>query len=57
MLCFKDRTFCCSKAHKPNCDRQWTPQLQEEAERWWKGPNPPVAFSDFCSEGSNNESR
>jgi hypothetical protein len=54
-MCFMDRTFCMSKDCKGDCGRQWTQELQEQAEKWW---NPeglpelrdqaPVAFGYFC---------
>jgi hypothetical protein len=50
MLCFKDRTFCSATKHKPGCTRQWTPELQREADKWWGKPGAPVAFSNFCEE-------
>lgn len=50
MMCFKDRTFCSSKTHKSDCNRQFTPELQAEARRWWGKEGAPVAFSDFCGE-------
>lgn len=49
MICFRDKTFCNSPNCQGKCGRQWTPALQEEAERWWGGPGAPVAFSSFCS--------
>ena len=50
MICFLDMTFCCSETHKPDCDRQWTPELQAAADRWWSGfpGSAPVAFSPYC---------
>jgi hypothetical protein len=48
MICFRDMTFCCSEQHASDCDRQWTPELQAQAERWWGSANAPVAFSAFC---------
>jgi len=49
VICFNDTTYC----NNPNCDgscgRQWTPQLQLQAEHWWGGPNVPVTFADFHS--------
>jgi hypothetical protein len=53
MLCFKDKTFCSSKTHKPECDRQWTPELQKEAEEWARQSglsNVPVSFAPLCGE-------
>ncbi len=50
MLCYKDKTFCASEVHKPDCKRQFTKQDQKDAEKWWGKPNPPVAFAYFCDE-------
>lgn len=49
MMCFRDKVFCNAKEHRPECDRRWTPELQEAADRWWGGPGAPVAFADMCS--------
>lgn len=48
MMCFRDTTFCSSPGCQGNCGRQWTDQLQREADRWWGKPGAPVAFADFC---------
>lgn len=52
MICFLDKTFCSSPNCTGKCRRQWTSELQAQAEKWWKNMpgEPPVAFSDFCSE-------
>lgn len=50
MICFKDRTFCCSPNCQNKCGRQWTEELRKQAEEWWGGPDAPVAFSYFCGE-------
>lgn len=50
MICFRDMTFCCSEVHTNDCTRQWTPELQAAADRWWqgcKGPAP-VCFAPLC---------
>ncbi len=54
MICFRDMTFCSSKVHRPDCRRQWTTELQFEADEWWvrgggQRGEAPVAFSEFCS--------
>jgi hypothetical protein len=54
MLCFRDKTFCSSKNHRPDCDRQWTLELEAAAEKWWGGPGAPVAFAPLC-DAPNNE--
>lgn len=55
MMCFRDMTFCSSKEHKPDCSRQWTPELSAAAERWWGKPGAPVAFAPFCDEQPINQ--
>jgi len=45
MICYRDMTFCnyyktCSNGK--DCERAFTPGVQEAAERWMK--NPPVCF-------------
>jgi hypothetical protein len=55
MICFKDRTFCCAPNCKNECGRQWTDELQRQADEWWGGPGAPVAFSDFCSKEEGKE--
>jgi hypothetical protein len=48
VICFRDRTYCSRTEHAPDCERQWTPELQAEAERWWGGPDAPVCFGPCC---------
>lgn len=59
MICFKDRTFCCSKDCKNECGRQWTKELQEEANKWAKDSGfedgAPIAFSYFCGGSIDDE--
>lgn len=52
MLGFRDMTFCASKDCIGKCGRQWTSELQAQAENWWGSPEAPVAFSLFCGEES-----
>lgn len=51
-MSFQDRTFCpltdCAKAHR--CPRGLTPAIQQEAEKWWGGPNPPFSLFDVTPE-------
>lgn len=52
MLCFRDITFCNHPACDGSCGHKWTPELAEEAQRWWAPwgieGDPPVAFTkDF----------
>lgn len=48
MMYFRDQTFCSN----PDCTcgpyRKWTQELEDEAHHWWKGPDAPVVFADFC---------
>jgi hypothetical protein len=53
MLCYKDKTFCCSKVHKATCTRQFTKQDAIDAEKWWGNKDYPVAYADFCQEANN----
>lgn len=51
MLCYRDRTYCGSKVHKPDCDNQFVPD--ENYRRWSKElhmKNGPVAYADFCGD-------
>jgi hypothetical protein len=45
MLCFEDITFCTFYAdciHQYTCNRPLTSEVQEQAEKWWGKPNPPI---------------
>lgn len=44
MLCYKDRTYCGSKKHKPDCKRQITPEELAHA----KEIGLPIAYADYC---------
>ena len=50
MICYRDITFCGSKTHKPDCDRQFTAEDAQGAKKWWGSDDAPVAFADFCGE-------
>lgn len=38
MMCYKDKTFCeYSNCYKfDRCDRAFTPEVNESAQKWWK---------------------
>jgi hypothetical protein len=47
MICYKDMTFCkhykdCAIAYK--CHRPLTPEVQADADKWWKGEGAPIAI-------------
>lgn len=44
MICYKDRTYCGSKAHKDDCRDQITEWELNDA----KLNKLPVAYADFC---------
>ena len=44
MLSYKDKTFCASKKHMKDCDRQITSEEKNEADKL----NLPVAWAYFC---------
>ena len=46
MICYKDKTFCASKIHKPECDRQITQEELDDA----KFCDIPIAWAYFCGE-------
>lgn len=46
MMCYLDMTFCtlykqCKKGK--DCGRALTREVEQAAERWWRGPNAPIA--------------
>ena len=47
MMCYKDMTFCSAECANFDCERQYTPQIQEKAILWWGNDNAPIALSDF----------
>lgn len=47
MIGYRDMTFCVGPCATTDCPRQFTPEDQERADRWWGGPGAPVAFADF----------
>lgn len=54
MLCYKDKTFCCSQTHKPDCDKIFTKEDAEAAKKWWGNNDYPVAYSNFCDHKNCN---
>jgi hypothetical protein len=50
MMSYKDRTFCCSEVHKPDCDRQLTEEVIQAAIKWWGSEDAPIAVADFCGD-------
>jgi len=68
MICYKDKTFCtywlqCKDGYA--CNRALTPQVKEDADRWWKGfkhpeEEPPIAIygsppSCYCGNANVNK--
>lgn len=51
MLSYRDRTYCGSKTHKPDCKDQFVPD--EAYYEWSKAlgmpDGGPVAFADYCN--------
>jgi len=50
MICFRDMTFCSAECATTDCARNWTPEQQEAARKWWRGNDAPVAFADFSGD-------
>ena len=53
MICFQDRSFCAESDQCDNdrCGSRWTPELRQQAVKWWGGDDAPVAFmsmKDTC---------
>lgn len=47
MICFRDMTFCSSDCTNTACHRHFGADDRAAAEKWWGGPDAPVAFSDL----------
>ena len=50
MMCYRDTTFCARAEQCTNhekCPKWFSPEEEAAAERWWKGEDVPVAFSNF----------
>ena len=46
MICYKDKTFCpfyqnCKEGK--TCDRALTPEVIDQAVKWWRGKGAPIA--------------
>ena len=50
MMCYKDKTFCCSKVKNHTCGREFSTEDAKDAEKWWGGKDYPVAYFKFCEE-------
>lgn len=39
MICYRDMQFCTAgeRCVTPDCDRRLTPEVREQARRWWEG--------------------
>jgi len=50
MMCFRDRTFCTAACATTSCDRRYTAEVADSADRWWGGKRgeAPVSVDD-CS--------
>ena len=46
MICYKDRTYCCSKVERHTCGREITPEEIEHAKELGLG----IAYSEFCED-------
>lgn len=44
MLCYKDKTYCSSNNHEPDCHRKITPKELKHAEKIGL----PIAWANFC---------
>ena len=49
MICFRDQSYCAAgdRCQTTPCGRRFTAEDQAAAERWWGGPDAPVAFADY----------
>lgn len=47
-ICFRDKAFCEAARNmdciNTSCHRYFGPETQAAAERWWGGPDAPIAF-------------
>ena len=55
MICYRDRTFCCSKVEKHTCGREFTEEDAINAKKWWGSEDYPVAYGEFCKEEISKE--
>lgn len=47
MICYRDMSFCMSDCNNTECPRNFTPEVQEAADKWWGKEGAPIAFMDF----------
>ncbi len=47
MICFRDMTFCSRECANVECHRNFTPEVQAAARKWWGNDGAPVAFASF----------
>ena len=55
VMCYRDQTFCGSKTHKKECNKQVTKEVHEAAVRWWGNEDYPIALADFCGEDNEDD--
>lgn len=55
MICYRDRTFCVSKNCTNECGRQLTPEIVEDAKKWWGGDDAPIAQGTFCESKATDD--
>lgn len=49
MICYRDMTLCASDCTNAKCRRYFSPDDKALAERWWGGPDAPVAWCDYSA--------
>jgi hypothetical protein len=49
VICYRDMTFCADACATKDCPRQFGPDQQAAAERWWGEPGAPVMFANFAA--------
>lgn len=52
-MCFRDMTFCIAKCGNTACPKMLTERVRQDAQKWWKGDDAPIAVSDLspgCSQ-------
>lgn len=48
MICYRDRTWCCSPVERHTCGREFTEDDRKKAIEWWGGEGFPLAVAEFC---------
>ena len=51
LFCYKDMTFCGSDCVNTRCLRNFSPEQQANAIKWWGDATAPVAFSNGFKDG------